>query len=303
MATVQENLPQPTNPLGVCGVEFIEYATSQPQALGALLQQFGFSPVARHRSREITLYQWGTLNIVVNAAPSLSGQAAPAVPTLTAMALRVANAAQAHAAACHLGAWDIPTRASAMELNIPGIHGAGDSLIYFTDRFAGNHGATLSIYDVDFVPLPATAPAVLDCPAVQFFGVVQAVHAGRTADWVDFYCHLLSFAPIADVQHGGFSGVLRKGVVLQSPCKTFHIQLIEPPEGADDIVWEEGLIRLGLGCTDVPALTAALQARGVAFVDVGAVRPSDHGAVSHTYLGGVTIELVKQTQHVKQGAA
>jgi 4-hydroxyphenylpyruvate dioxygenase len=89
--------------------------------------------------------------------------------------------------------------------------------------------------------------------------------------------------------------VLRKGVVLQSPCKTFHIQLIEPPEGADDIVWEEGLIRLGLGCADVPALTTALQARGVAFVDVGAVRPSANGAVSHTYLGGVTIELVKST--------
>ena len=104
MATVQENLPKPSNPLGVSGIEFIEYATSQPQALGALLSQLGFAPTARHRSREVTLYQMGGMNIIVNASPSAAGLAAPAVPTLTAMALRVNNAAQAHAAACNLGA-------------------------------------------------------------------------------------------------------------------------------------------------------------------------------------------------------
>ena len=31
--TAKERLPEPTNPLGIDGIEFIEYATSQPQAL------------------------------------------------------------------------------------------------------------------------------------------------------------------------------------------------------------------------------------------------------------------------------
>jgi 4-hydroxyphenylpyruvate dioxygenase len=42
-------IPEPSNPLGLDGIEFIEYATSQPQAFGALLQQMGFAVVARHR--------------------------------------------------------------------------------------------------------------------------------------------------------------------------------------------------------------------------------------------------------------
>ena len=54
---VQEHNPEPSNPLGMDGIEFIEYATSQPQALGAVLQQLGFMPVARHRSREVELYR------------------------------------------------------------------------------------------------------------------------------------------------------------------------------------------------------------------------------------------------------
>jgi esterase/lipase superfamily enzyme len=48
-----------------------------------------------------------------------------------------------------------------------------------------------------------------------------------------------------------------------------------------------------LGAPDVLATTQALQNQGVKFVDVGAVKPSAKGALSHTYLGGVTLELVQ----------
>src|SRR6266849_183518 len=157
--TVHEPVPEPSNPLELDGIEFIEYATSQPQAFGTLLQQMGFSAVARHRSREVVLYRQGSMNLIVNAHPdALPGLSAPgSTPALAAIALRVRDAAYAHRHALDLGAWDMPTRASAMELNIPGIHGVGDSLIYFVDRYRD-----FSIYDVDFVPLPgaeAQSPA------------------------------------------------------------------------------------------------------------------------------------------------
>ena len=58
---------EPTNPLGIEGLEFVEFATPQPQALGALLQMMGFAAIARHRSREVMLYRQGPMNIVVNA--------------------------------------------------------------------------------------------------------------------------------------------------------------------------------------------------------------------------------------------
>ena len=92
--TVREPTPEPANPLGMDGIEFIEYATSQPQALGSVLQSMGFVPVARHRSREVTLYRQGTMNLIVNAHPdALPGMSAPkAAPELKAIALRVRDA-------------------------------------------------------------------------------------------------------------------------------------------------------------------------------------------------------------------
>src|SRR5260370_22005993 len=153
--TVHEPVPDPGNPLGLDGIEFIEYATSQPQAFGTLLQKMGFSAVARHRSREVVLYRQGPMNLIVNAHPdALPGLSAPgSTPAMAAIALRVRDAGYAYRHALDLGAWEMPTRASAMELNIPGIHGVGDSLIYFVDRYRD-----FSIYDVDFVPLAGLDP-------------------------------------------------------------------------------------------------------------------------------------------------
>ena len=63
----REAVAEPHNPLGFDGIEFIEFATSKPQALGGVLERMGFRPIARHRSREVELYRQGTMNIIVNA--------------------------------------------------------------------------------------------------------------------------------------------------------------------------------------------------------------------------------------------
>src|SRR5579859_7063492 len=143
MTSAEEAIPPPHNPLGLDGIEFVEYACSQPQAFGAVLQQMGFAAVARHRSREVVLYRQGTMNLIVNSAEGQPG-AGSATPQVVAIALRVRDAGQAFRHSIDLGAWEMPTRASAMELHIPGIHGVGESLIYFVDRYKD-----FSIYDVD----------------------------------------------------------------------------------------------------------------------------------------------------------
>jgi 4-hydroxyphenylpyruvate dioxygenase len=273
-----EGFPEPSNPLGMDGIEFIEYSTSEPQAFGALLQQMGFAAVARHRSREVMLYRQGPMNLIVN-----SHAAAGKDPTLAAIALRVRDAAFAHRHSLDRGAWDMPTRASAMELHIPGIHGVGETLIYFVDRYRD-----FSIYDVDFVHLDADRnPAAV--AGLHWFGVVQAILGDRTRDWLDFYQTLFGFSVLPE---GRYFGVLPKGTLLESPCHKFYLQLIEPPPGAEDSRWEEGLVRVGLGAPDVPAAVHALQQRGVVFVDRGALQPSEKGALTQVYLRGVTFELV-----------
>jgi 4-hydroxyphenylpyruvate dioxygenase len=284
--TVHEPIPEPSNPLGVDGLEFVEYATSQPQSFGALLEQMGFAAVARHRSREVMLYRQGSMNLVVNAHPdALPGLSAPSeTPALTAMALRVRDAGFAYRHSLERGAWEIPTRASAMELHIPGIHGVGDSVIYFVDRYRD-----FSIYDVDFVFNSNANPKPAALAGLHYFGVVQAILGERTRDWLDFYRSLLGFSVLPRGEH---FGVLPSGTLLESPCHKFYLQLLEPPPGSEDIRWDEELVRVGLGAPDVPAAVRALKARGIVFVDHGAVQPSDKGALTQFYLGGVTFELV-----------
>ena len=279
LIAVKEPLPEPSNPLGIDGLEFVEYATSQPQQFGALLQKMGFSAVARHRSREVMLYRQGGMNLIVNAH-----EAGSATPVLSAFALRVRDAAYAHKHSLDAGAWDMPTRASAMELNIPGVHGVADSLIYFVDRYRD-----FSIYDVDFVALSGTDARPPATAGLHWFGIVQSILTDRTADWLDFYQTLFGFTVLP---RGQYFGVLPKGTLLESPCHKFYLQLVEPPPGAEEVRWDEGLVRVGLGAADVAAAVKALQSRGIVFVDRGSVQPSEKGALTQPYLGGVTFELV-----------
>jgi len=282
MAT-QERLPEPSNPLGIDGIEFIEYSTSQPQTFGALLQKMGFAAVARHRSREVVLYRQGGMNLIVNAHGA--GESAPGkTPVIAAIALRVRDAGMAFQHSLELGAWEMPTRAAAMELHIPGIHGVGDSLLYFVDRYRD-----FAIYDVDFVFDENTKPDPAAVAGLHWFGVVQAIMTGRTADWLDFYGALFGFTVLPQ---GQYFGVLPKGTLLESPCHKFYLQLVEPPPGAEEIHWDEGLVRVGLGAPDIPKAVKALQDRGIVFVDHGAVQPSDKGALTQVYLDGVNFELV-----------
>ena len=98
--SLSESLPEPSNPIGIDGIEFIEYATAQPQAFGALLQKMGFAAVARHRSREVMLYRQGTMNLIVN-----SHAIGDPVPRVAAIALRVRDAGEAFRHSLDRGAW------------------------------------------------------------------------------------------------------------------------------------------------------------------------------------------------------
>jgi 4-hydroxyphenylpyruvate dioxygenase len=282
----REAVPEPLNPLGFDGIEFIEFATSKPQALGGVLETMGFRPVARHRSREVELYRQGAMNIVVNSQDAdLPRTVQPTErPVISALAVRVRDADAAFRRALDLGAWEIPVRARAMELNIPAIHGVGESLIYFVDRYD-----EFSIYDVDFHAIPTVDPRPPALGGMHFFGVVQYIGADRTADWVEFYTQIFGFRPLPDRVR---FGIMPKGLLLQSPCRNFFLQLIEPDDPARYAPSEEHLQRIGLGTPDVMATVAMLEMRGVEFLSSEKVRSSERGALTKPCLGSVMFELV-----------
>jgi 4-hydroxyphenylpyruvate dioxygenase len=282
----REAIADGANPLGLDGIEYIEYATSKPQALGQVLEMMGFRPIARHRSREVTLYHQGRMNIIVNAHVSALPRATqPAeTPVISALALRVRSAAAAYRHVVEQGAWAAPTRVEVMELNIPAIHGAGDSRIYFVDRYQD-----FSIYDVDFTLIPTVDPYPPALAGMRFFGVVQYIGADRMEDWTEFYTRLFAFRPLPDSER---FGILPKGRVLRSPCGLFYLQLIGPDSDIGAVDGAELLQRVGFGVPDVPDAVAALRARGVSFVSADDLQINKRGALTQTYLGSLMFEIV-----------
>ncbi len=284
----REALTDSANPLGLAGIEFIEYATSRPQALGQALEMMGFRPVARHRSREVLLYRQGEMNIIINAHISdrPSSLTPDEKPVIAAIALRVRDAAAAYQYVLNRGAWAVPTHVEVMELNIPAIHGVGSSRIYFVDRFE-----EFSIYDVDFVPIPTVEHHPPAIAGLRWFGVVQYIGTDRMEDWIEFYGELFGFEAVAPDQH---FGVMTKGRILRSPCRSFYLQLIEPEPGIVDLESDETLQRIGLGTPDVPATVKALRERGVKFVDHASQTHNERGALTTNWLGNVAFELVHE---------
>ena len=296
--TNRESISPEHNPLGLSGIEFIEYATSKPQALGQVLEMMGWRPVARHRSREVLLYRQGDMNVIINAhASGLPHALNPTdKPVIAALGLRVRDAAKAYHRALELGAWGVPTHVEVMELNIPAIHGVGSSRIYFIDRVRD-----FSIYDVDFVPIPSVEAHPSALAGFHFFGLVQYIVNDRLLDWMEFYRELLGFEALASTER---FGILPKGRIMKSPCNTFFLQLIEPEPGVLALEEEERFQRMALGCEDVPAATALLGQRGVEFAamqgakDASGDAPSSAGALTRTWLSGVSFELVSTAKRV-----
>ena len=286
----REAVPEAPNRLGIDGIEFIEFTTSHPQALGQVLENMGFKPVARHRSREVTLYRQGGMNLVVNASPEdarMSG-AADGEPVISAVAFRVQDALKAHTRCIELGAWTVPSHAQAMELHIPAIHGPGSTRFYFVDRWK-----EFSIYDIDFKPIPTVDQHPKSIAEMSYFGVVQYIGVGRSADWLAYFENIFDFTFIPDDQR---FGILPKGKLMKSPCGQFLWQLIEPEPWMDGDESPESLQRIGLGVADVGAAVKVLKTQGVEFVESSQLHPEDRGALTRSMLGSVSFELVHQTK-------
>ena len=175
-------------------------------------------------------------------------------------------------------------RAQALELNILGIHGVSESLIYFIDRYD-----EFSIFDIDFRAIPGFDPNPPTINGMFFFGLVQYVGVDRSADWSEFYSRIFGFTNIPDDVR---FGIMPNGLLLRSPCGKFYLQLIEPTGSAQFAPMEEHLQRIGFGTADVLTATAELEKRGIEFLNTEKVHTSERGALTKVALGGVMFELV-----------
>jgi 4-hydroxyphenylpyruvate dioxygenase len=193
------NVPSMPDRLTVKGVEFVEFAAGEDEAkeLGALLSTIGFSPAARHRSKDVTLWKQGDVNILVNTDTAGFAYSSYLVHGVSAyaIALKVESAVDAIARARSLGAEVFEQPPGPGELVIPAIHGVGGGLIYFLD----DKTELANIWDVDFEPLDP-APAN-DAGLVGIDHIAQTTTHDELPTWLLFYTSIFKAhkLPMVDV--------------------------------------------------------------------------------------------------------
>jgi 4-hydroxyphenylpyruvate dioxygenase len=190
------------------GIEFIEFAISESATPGfeAVLRSLGFTLAGRHRSKSVTHWRQGGINLVVNS--ETEGFAHSFYVThgtaVCAMALRVSDAQRTVDRAAAL--LDEPFRqpVGPGELEIPAVRGLGGSLLYFVDSGSGLD----RLWEVDFEPLSERA----DDEA----GLATIDHVAQTMTYEQMLSWLLFYTALFRMEKTSSQAVIDPGGVVQS---------------------------------------------------------------------------------------
>ena len=240
------------NPMGLCGFEFVEFASPTPATLEPVLGQLGFSEVARHRSKDVSLYRQGGINFIVNREPKSQAAyfAAEHGPSACGLAFRVRDSHRAYSRALELGAQPLEMPTGPMELRLPAIKGIGGAPLYLIDRFEEGR----SIYDIDFEFLPGVDRRPVGHGLHTLDHLTHNVYRGRMAFWAGFYERLFNFREIRyfDIQ-GEYTGLTSKA--MTAPDGKIRIPLNEESKKGSGQI-EEFLMKFnGEGIQHVALLT------------------------------------------------
>ncbi len=212
------------NPMGLMGFEFVEFASPTPNVLEPVFEMMGFSKVARHRSKNVTLYRQGDINFIINYEPRsvASFFAAEHGPSACGLAFRVRNSRVAYERALELGAEPMEMRTGPMELHLPAIKGIGGAPLYLIDRFEDGK----SIYDIDFDFIEGVDRRPVGHGLRLVDHMTHNVYRGRMAYWSKYYERLFNFKEIRyfDIQ-GQHTGLTSRA--MTAPDGQIRIPLNE----------------------------------------------------------------------------
>jgi len=258
------------NPMGLDGFEFVEFASPTPGVLEPVFALLGFTAVARHRSKKVTLDRQGDSKFILNEEPrsEVAYFAQEHGPCACGMAFRVADSHQAYARALQHGAQPIEIATGPLELRLPAIKGIGGAPLYLIDRYRDGE----SIYDIDFEFFDGVDRHPQGCGFKFIDHLTHNVYRGRMEYWAQYYERIFNFRELRyfDVK-GEYSGLLSKA--MAAPDGKIRIPLNEEAAGSTGQIEEflmsyngEGIQHIALSCDDLISCWNALKANGVPFM-------------------------------------
>lgn len=257
-----------SNPMGLDGFEFVEFASNEKGQLEHVFQMMGFVHIANHRSKDVVLYRQGDINFIINYEKDSYARyfADEHGPSACGMAFRVENAQIAYARALELGAqpMDIPT--GPMELRLPAIKGIGGAPLYLIDRYTDGN----SIYDIDFhyITEERHPPG---CGFKLIDHLTHNVYRGRMDHWAKFYEQIFNFREIRyfDIS-GEYTGL--KSRAMSAPDGKIRIPLNEESTQGGQIEEflmaynGEGIQHIAFSTDDILTSWDQLKALGIPFM-------------------------------------
>jgi 4-hydroxyphenylpyruvate dioxygenase len=265
----------PLNPTGLVGIDFVELASPDPEALHRLLLAFGFSRTMKHASRDVDLYEQNDITFLLNREErSFAGTFAKAHgPAICSMGWRFVAPAAALEVAASRGArvcreGDLVDRSGA---RVPAIFGIGDSLLYFV---AGSPtgGDPSRWAELGFVRHPAPV-SVAPKGFLAVDHLTNNVHKGTMQTWASFYKDVFGFTEVRyfDIK-GAKTGLV--SYALRSPDGSFCIPINEGTDKKSQIneYLEEyrgpGVQHLAFLTDDILSSLRALEGSGIETLDI-----------------------------------
>ncbi|MGZ3419974.1 MAG: 4-hydroxyphenylpyruvate dioxygenase [Polyangiales bacterium] len=221
------------NPVGLRGIDFVEFVSPDPDSLDRLFKAFGFSKTMRHASKQIDLYVQNDIVFLLNreqrsfaaSFANLHG------PSICSMGWRVLDAKAGVEAAVSRGARRRPEGdlVYAGGEPVPAIFGIGDSLIYLVENF----GDPNKWQKLGFVALDR--PELVESKGFTVIDhLTNNVEKGTMKQWADFYKNVFGFSEVRyfDIR-GAKTGLT--SYALRSPDGSFCIPINEADEKKSQI--------------------------------------------------------------------
>jgi 4-hydroxyphenylpyruvate dioxygenase len=254
------------------GVEFIEFAVDDRTAdeLALFISGLGFHKAAQHKSKAVTRWMQGSINLVVNKEKEGFAHSHYIThgPSVCAIGLRVDNAAATLNRAEKLCDTPFRQKVGHGELEIPAVRGVGGSLLYFLDP-TGRLG---NVWDVEFEPIAmADRRAGAGLTAVDH--ISQSMHYEDMLSWLLFYTSLLDVRKTPQVDITDPGGIVRSQVV-ESADGALRIALNASQSQrtqSSRFLYEyfgSGVQHIAFASDDVVATTARLKANGVEMLSI-----------------------------------
>ncbi|HEX7965560.1 MAG TPA: 4-hydroxyphenylpyruvate dioxygenase [Gammaproteobacteria bacterium] len=259
------------NPMGVDGFEFVEFAAPDAKLLHGLFPRLGFTAVAKHKKKAITLYRQGECNFLVNEEPgSFAAQFAKQHgPSACGFAIRFAKPAdQVKAAALKNGGEAIESLESTKAVDVPVIKGIGGSMLYLVDRY----GAKGEVYGAEFEYLPGVDKHPKGFGLTFVDHLTHNLYFGNMEKFAKFYEQLFNFREIRyfDIK-GVKTGLISKA--MTAPDGMVRIPLNEssdPKSQINEYLNEykgEGIQHIACFTDDIYATVEAMRKAGLQFLD------------------------------------